>query len=255
MRKNRVKKVLAFMLLIPVLALFTVITGFTLPQSPSASDISSYGDTTGEDLNPDDEIGEIPENGTEEEEEEELKFWICGVCGYVYDGGLTDPETGATIGTPFSELPADWVCPVCGASKGEFEFTEQEQIKDPLVWLAHLEHVLAMRSKHLVVLQRVIDAKTFKNADLHSIVALQNALVSSSKSVIKAQTAIDEYKTLMGIVDELPDGQVINTDATITGEDSSDNGQNGKGNGNSQKENKSNGNENKQNNGKANGKK
>ncbi|HHF09327.1 MAG TPA: rubredoxin, partial [Candidatus Atribacteria bacterium] len=24
-------------------------------------------------------------------------------------------------GTPFSELPEDWVCPVCGADKDQFE--------------------------------------------------------------------------------------------------------------------------------------
>lgn len=39
--------------------------------------------------------------------------WVCQVCGYVYDE--------AVEGRPFSELPEDWECPVCGASKAAFE--------------------------------------------------------------------------------------------------------------------------------------
>jgi rubredoxin len=50
--------------------------------------------------------------------------YVCTVCGYVYDPGEGDPESGIEPGTPFEELPEDWVCPVCGASKGEFEKEE-----------------------------------------------------------------------------------------------------------------------------------
>jgi len=32
-----------------------------------------------------------------------------------------DPENGVEPGTPFEDLPDDWVCPVCGAEKTEFE--------------------------------------------------------------------------------------------------------------------------------------
>jgi rubredoxin len=45
----------------------------------------------------------------------------CSVCGYVYDPELGDPDGGITPGTPFEELPEDWQCPVCGASKDEFK--------------------------------------------------------------------------------------------------------------------------------------
>ena len=45
----------------------------------------------------------------------------CTVCGYVYDPAEGDPDGGIPPGTPFEQLPADWVCPVCGASKSEFE--------------------------------------------------------------------------------------------------------------------------------------
>ena len=45
----------------------------------------------------------------------------CNVCGYVYDPANGDPDAGIKPGTPFEELPENWVCPVCGASKSEFE--------------------------------------------------------------------------------------------------------------------------------------
>ncbi|MFC1976714.1 rubredoxin [Chloroflexota bacterium] len=45
----------------------------------------------------------------------------CTVCGYVYDPELGDSVGGIKPQTPFEELPDDWVCPVCGANKSEFE--------------------------------------------------------------------------------------------------------------------------------------
>ncbi len=48
----------------------------------------------------------------------------CTVCGYIYDPELGDPDGGIKPGTPFEEIPDDWVCPLCGASKNEFERME-----------------------------------------------------------------------------------------------------------------------------------
>ncbi len=45
----------------------------------------------------------------------------CTTCGYIYDPAEGDPENGIEPGTPFSELPSDWTCPLCGADKSEFE--------------------------------------------------------------------------------------------------------------------------------------
>jgi len=45
----------------------------------------------------------------------------CTVCGYIYDPELGDPDGGIKPGTPFEQIPDDWVCPVCGASKDQFE--------------------------------------------------------------------------------------------------------------------------------------
>ena len=48
----------------------------------------------------------------------------CSVCGYVYDPELGDPDGGIKPGTSFEKLRDDWVCPVCGASKDQFEKVE-----------------------------------------------------------------------------------------------------------------------------------
>lgn len=45
----------------------------------------------------------------------------CSVCEYVYDPAVGIPEDGIVAGTPFEQLPEDWVCPICSASKDVFE--------------------------------------------------------------------------------------------------------------------------------------
>ncbi len=47
--------------------------------------------------------------------------YICTICGYVYDPKVGDPDNGVEPGTSFDALPDDWVCPVCGAGKSDFE--------------------------------------------------------------------------------------------------------------------------------------
>lgn len=47
--------------------------------------------------------------------------YVCTVCGYIYDPEKGDPEGNVKAGTAFEELPAEWVCPVCGAEKDKFE--------------------------------------------------------------------------------------------------------------------------------------
>jgi rubredoxin len=47
--------------------------------------------------------------------------YICTVCGYVYDPRKGDPDSGIKAGTPFEQIPDDWVCPVCGVGKDQFE--------------------------------------------------------------------------------------------------------------------------------------
>jgi rubredoxin len=43
------------------------------------------------------------------------------VCGFEYDEAIGIPEAGIAPGTNWEDLPEDWVCPVCGAEKSDFE--------------------------------------------------------------------------------------------------------------------------------------
>ena len=47
--------------------------------------------------------------------------YVCTPCGYEYDPAVGDPDNGIGPGTPFEELPDNWVCHLCGASKSDFE--------------------------------------------------------------------------------------------------------------------------------------
>jgi rubredoxin len=49
----------------------------------------------------------------------------CTFCGYIYDPEEGDPENGVEPGTPFKELPENWVCPICGVGKEEFKKIEE----------------------------------------------------------------------------------------------------------------------------------
>jgi rubredoxin len=47
--------------------------------------------------------------------------WECTACGYIYDPEKGDPENGINPGTPFQDLPEEWVCPQCGVGKEFFQ--------------------------------------------------------------------------------------------------------------------------------------
>ncbi len=46
------------------------------------------------------------------------------MCDWVYDEYLGAPTEGIEPGTKWEDVPEDWVCPDCGASKIEFEMVE-----------------------------------------------------------------------------------------------------------------------------------
>lgn len=49
--------------------------------------------------------------------------YICAEVGclpYIYDPAEGDPEHGIPPGTPFADLPANWLCPICGAGPHRF---------------------------------------------------------------------------------------------------------------------------------------
>ncbi len=52
---------------------------------------------------------------TDEEE------YICAICGYIYHPEEGDLSMGIPPGTPFSDLPEDYRCPICNAGKDYFK--------------------------------------------------------------------------------------------------------------------------------------
>lgn len=46
-----------------------------------------------------------------------MKKCVCLICGYVYD----EEEQGIK----WEDLPEDWVCPVCGADKSQFQVIDE----------------------------------------------------------------------------------------------------------------------------------
>lgn len=50
-----------------------------------------------------------------------MQKYVCTVCRYIYDPAVGDPDSGIAPGTPFEDIPEDWVCPICQVSKDMFE--------------------------------------------------------------------------------------------------------------------------------------
>jgi len=55
-----------------------------------------------------------------------MKKYRCVVCGYIYDPKLGDLNTGIPAGTLFENIPDNWLCPVCGVSKEDFEPLDED---------------------------------------------------------------------------------------------------------------------------------
>jgi len=49
--------------------------------------------------------------------------YICTVCGYIYDPEEGDPDGDIPSGTAWQDVPEQWLCPVCGVGKDQFEAT------------------------------------------------------------------------------------------------------------------------------------
>ena len=50
-----------------------------------------------------------------------FRKFVCQICDHVYDEGRGDPDSGVAPGTRWEDVPADWCCPECGATKADFE--------------------------------------------------------------------------------------------------------------------------------------
>lgn len=56
-----------------------------------------------------------------------MQKYICTVCGYIYDEALGRPQENILPGTVWREVPNDFMCPLCGATKDEFVLQQAEQ--------------------------------------------------------------------------------------------------------------------------------
>lgn len=53
--------------------------------------------------------------------------YLCRACGWIYDEKFGDPEGGLPAGTRFEDIADDWMCPLCGVTKRDFEpFVQRE---------------------------------------------------------------------------------------------------------------------------------
>jgi rubredoxin len=68
-----------------------------------------------------DELNTDIQTITIKEEKIKMQKYICTVCRYIYDPEEGDEDGGIAPGTPFEDIPDDWVCPTCGAAKSDFE--------------------------------------------------------------------------------------------------------------------------------------
>ena len=50
-----------------------------------------------------------------------MSKYVCQMCGWTYDEAAGAPDMDIAPGTKFEDLPDDFVCPLCGVGKDQFE--------------------------------------------------------------------------------------------------------------------------------------
>jgi rubredoxin len=84
-----------------------------------------------------------------------MRKYVCIVCGYVYDEAKGIPEAGIAPGTRWEDLPDDWACPLCGATKAEFMLqddhteTAQEKSLPPMETAADMKELTPLEMSAL----------------------------------------------------------------------------------------------------------
>tara|TARA_R110002072_G_scaffold112331_4_gene241353 strand:- start:4242 stop:4427 length:186 start_codon:yes stop_codon:yes gene_type:complete len=54
------------------------------------------------------------------------KKYCCITCDTIYDEALGMPDEGIPAGTLWEDVPEDWTCPECSASKSDFYLVEAQ---------------------------------------------------------------------------------------------------------------------------------
>lgn len=71
--------------------------------------------------------------------------YVCSVCGFIYDEAKGIPEAGIAPGTTWEVLPEDWICPLCGAAKSEFEKQKESAITPKMEQISVIESFADMK--------------------------------------------------------------------------------------------------------------
>jgi rubredoxin len=50
-----------------------------------------------------------------------MQKYECIACGYIYDPEIGDPDNDVAAGTSWESVPEEWLCPLCGVGKDQFE--------------------------------------------------------------------------------------------------------------------------------------
>lgn len=61
--------------------------------------------------------------------------YVCSICGYAYEEANGIPKEGIAPGTIWDDVPKSWTCPLCGATKAEFDKQGGSEDKKPITVL------------------------------------------------------------------------------------------------------------------------
>lgn len=53
-----------------------------------------------------------------------MKSYMCVICGFVYEEAKGYADQGIAPGTRWEDVPENFKCPECGATKADFEMIE-----------------------------------------------------------------------------------------------------------------------------------
>lgn len=68
-----------------------------------------------------------------------MQKYVCSICGFVYDETAGYPQGGIAPGTKWENIPKDWVCPLCGATKNEFMLQTESKTTTVITQLSEEE--------------------------------------------------------------------------------------------------------------------
>lgn len=100
-----------------------------------------------------------------------MAVYQCGLCSYLYD---EDAE-----GVAWADLPADWVCPICGSPKDAFAVVPSESASAPAPTVAQ---VPADDTDYLKQWQRPSDAFEDHMSDIHTMAASGKSIVEPMRT-------------------------------------------------------------------------